>query len=262
MAKMTKLEMVQNILSSMDSDNVNSISDTEEASQVEKILEETYYALLARRHWEFNKKTVQLDGVGDTTKPTKLQIPSNVNRIDCFRYKVTDSTEAPQWKTLRYVKPCDFIRMVQTANPADADVENTTNDEGIEMYIKNNVDPSYWTSFDDEYIYLNSWDNNITSTVTQARTSVEAQVEPAWPNTDGGTPEMPNQMFTVLLNEAKSICHLELRQQPHQKAEQTARRQYVIMREQEPRVKDNREFVNYGKPTSQSNRNDIWWKNT
>ena len=42
MAKLTVLEMTQKILSSMDSDDVNSISGSEEALQVVDIIEDTY----------------------------------------------------------------------------------------------------------------------------------------------------------------------------------------------------------------------------
>ena len=47
MAKMTLLEMTQNILSAMDSDAVNSIGDTVESLQVADVIVETYYELFA-----------------------------------------------------------------------------------------------------------------------------------------------------------------------------------------------------------------------
>ena len=43
MPKLTVLDMTQKILSSMDSDDVNSISDTEESLQVVDIIEDTYH---------------------------------------------------------------------------------------------------------------------------------------------------------------------------------------------------------------------------
>ena len=41
--KRTLLEMVQSILSDMDSEDVNAVSDTLEAQQVASVIEDTYY---------------------------------------------------------------------------------------------------------------------------------------------------------------------------------------------------------------------------
>ena len=48
MAKLTVLEIVQNILSDLNSEEVNSISDTIEADQVAEIVKTTYLDLVPR----------------------------------------------------------------------------------------------------------------------------------------------------------------------------------------------------------------------
>jgi hypothetical protein len=47
--KRTLLEMVQSILSDMDSEDVNSISDTNEAEQIASVIEDTYYNIISAR---------------------------------------------------------------------------------------------------------------------------------------------------------------------------------------------------------------------
>ena len=49
MPKRTLIDMVQNIMSSMDSDTVNSITDTTESSAIADIIETTYYDLTTNR---------------------------------------------------------------------------------------------------------------------------------------------------------------------------------------------------------------------
>ena len=44
--KTTLLQLVQSILSDMDSEEVNGISDTIEAKQIASVIEDTYYNLL------------------------------------------------------------------------------------------------------------------------------------------------------------------------------------------------------------------------
>lgn len=260
MSKMTNLGMVQNILSSMDSDNVNGISDTEEAIQVFEILRETYYEIISRRKWKTFEKTRLMDQVVDSTKPTKFKIPDQVVRINCFRYQTfkedTDPQE-PSWKELNYLFPCDFIDHVQSRNPVQLDtrIETTTNDDGVTMYILNDVEPEFWTSFDDRFIYLDNWVKADGTTVVSPRTSVKVTEQSIYPVLDADIPDLPVEMFSLLLSEAKSICWLNFKGTPNQKAEQIARRQYIKMREEEPRVEDLRVSVNYGKPPAGSRTN-------
>jgi hypothetical protein len=49
MAKMTLLEMTQDILSDMDSDEVNSINDSVESLQVAQIIKTTYFNIVNGR---------------------------------------------------------------------------------------------------------------------------------------------------------------------------------------------------------------------
>lgn len=252
--KMTLLEMVQNILSSTDGDNVNSISDTTEAVQVAEIIKQTYYSLISRRDWEFMRTMQHLDGVGDIDKPTKLKIPDTLQSVTCFRYRYTEPDSTTNWVDLIYLRPCDFIERVQRKIDSSSST-STTNDSGVELIIRTNVRPKYWTSFDDKYIYCDSYDSSNETTLQASNTTVEGVKRPDWTVSDTFTPNLPSEMFQLLLNESKSIAHLELKQAVHAKAEQDARRQYIIMREQEPTVKKERLFVDYGK---KSGRRYTW----
>ena len=257
MATQTNLSMVQNILSSMDSDNVNSISDTEEAMQVETVLQETYENITSRRHWEFMKKTRQLENVIDTTRPTKFKIPEDVLRVTCFRYKTFKEGTSPQefsWKELKYLLPCDFIDHVQSRNitqlAAESRAITVLNDDSVEMYIITDVEPEFWTSFDDQFIYLDNWVQVDSNTVVQTRTSITVVEQKPFVTGDTAIQALPPEMFPLLVSESKSTCWLTFKGVANQKAEQIASRQYNKMREEEPTVKAPRTWVNYGKPAS------------
>lgn len=255
MAKKTVLELVQYILSSLDLDNVNSISDPE-GTQISLILERSYEAILARKHWKFMNRTMNLEQVGALSKPTKLQIPTTVNRVTNLRHKSFNESDQIQWRDLKYMFPADFLAHVQTTrNPEDTNVVTTTNDDNVEMFIINNKPPEFWTSFDDEFIYLDNWDASRSDTVLNQNTSVNVVLEPRWEHVDSFVPDLPQDMFSALLNEALSIAWVEFKQETNAKAEQIARRQYIIMRENEPRVEEDRVFVNYAKSRGRSRRN-------
>ena len=53
MAKMTLLEMTQDILSDMDSDEVNSIATTSESLQIAQIIKTAYYNIIDGRDFPF-----------------------------------------------------------------------------------------------------------------------------------------------------------------------------------------------------------------
>lgn len=62
--KTTLLQVVQSILSDMDSEAVNSISDTTEAQQIASVVEDTYYNIISAREIPEHKKLIVSNGTG------------------------------------------------------------------------------------------------------------------------------------------------------------------------------------------------------
>ena len=61
MAKKTLLEIVQEILTDMVSDEVNSIDDTVESQTVASIVRSVYESMMANRNWPHTKQLVQTE---------------------------------------------------------------------------------------------------------------------------------------------------------------------------------------------------------
>ena len=81
MAKMTLLDMTQNILSALDSDAVDSIDETVEAIQVADLVKEAYFDIMSQRDWPFLFQLSQLTGLSDVNNPTKMLLPATVNKV-------------------------------------------------------------------------------------------------------------------------------------------------------------------------------------
>ena len=64
MAKMNLLAMTQDILSDMDSDEVNSITESVEALQVAQIIKTTYYNIIDGKDYAFLYELFQMDASG------------------------------------------------------------------------------------------------------------------------------------------------------------------------------------------------------
>src|SRR6056297_495991 len=106
--KKTLLELVQNILSDMDSQDVNSIGDTLEAQQVARIVESTYYNLITTTDIPEHYELIKLTAASDSTYPTHFSFPENVKRIDKLWYDTSDDGSL-EYTEVQWMDPICFI---------------------------------------------------------------------------------------------------------------------------------------------------------
>lgn len=208
MAKLTLLGMVQDILNDMDSDPANSIDDTEESLQVAQIVKTAYFKLASRRDdWPFLKTLTTLTGLGDVTNPTKMQFPTNLNKVYWIKYNK---------KSVQYLEPEEFKKMVDERT-AQTGVVNSSG------YIIN-ADPQYWTTYDDDFVFFDGRNSAVDTTLQASKSAVYGILVPSWNHVDGFVPTLPEKMFPILLADAKGTAFLALKQQANAKEEDFARR--------------------------------------
>ena len=240
--------MVQKILSSMDSDDVNSISDTEEALQVVDIIEDTYNHLLIQLDPPTLNGTCQLDGVGDTDNPTKLRIPDGVIDIEKIKYEVTDTGDTNRvFKDLVYLLPQDFIDRLLVRNSGNSDVQEVTIDSGTPLFIFNDEWPTYWTSFDDEHVIADAYIATESATLLGANTVSLCKTLPSFTKSDTFTPELAEKAFPLLLAESKQACHIYLKQQASPVDAKRALQGNHTFRHKKDRAHDSKRKVHYGR---------------
>ena len=212
MAKMTLLDLTQNILGAMESDKVNDISATEESLSVAEVIKETYYDLIASRDWPFLKTYVGLTALGDTDNPTKMQFPSTVNKVYWLKYNKKDVT---------YLTPKEFQDMLDLREEQDDVID-------ADGYVLN-ADPLYWTSFDDDYVYFDGYDSDTDVTLQASKSTGYMLVIPSWTLDNEFVPTLPEKMFPLLLADAKSTCFLNFKQISNAKEERKSQRLRVRM---------------------------------
>lgn len=230
----TLLEIVQDVLNDMDSDPVNSIDDTVESGQVAAIVRSTCEYLLAQNNWARKKDLSNLTGLADLSAPTKMQIPDNLEEIEWIKYNKKDVT---------YLSPYDFKTLLfnreQLAGVVDAN-----------GYVLNR-DPTYYTSYDDKYVYFDGYNSSVDTTLQTSKAVVYGTTTIGWTHSDGFIPPIPEKMFPTLIAEAKSACFLNLKQQANAKEENKAKRGRVMLQSEQARLKAKRHQtnskVNYGR---------------
>lgn len=210
MPKQTLLEMTQAILTVMDGDEVNSISDTVESLQVAESIRNTYYDITVGIDIPGKSGIIRLDASIDTDRPNVMKCPADAEVVEWVKYN---------GETVEYLAPEAFVhRMAQQQ------------DEGTlygDFYVLTDRDPQFYTSFDDEELVFNAFNRDEDSTLQQSKTLCWGKKSLTFELRDDFIPVMPVNMFPRLLAEAKASCFIDYRQVANSKEEQRARRQLV-----------------------------------
>lgn len=239
--KQTLLEIVQSILSDMDSEEVNSISDTTEAKQVASVVEDTYYNIVAARYVPEHNTLIKLDGLGDSTRPTQFRYPDTVKHIERIEYNV-GSTSNPNYKEIRFVEPSDFLDRMNENGLKVGSVSNN-----VELYVSTDRPPTYYTSFDDEYIIMDSYDSSVEVVLGAFKTRAYGQLIPRFFQVDEFTPDLDNVLMPLLLAEAKSTCFSLFKGGPDAKVEQSARRLKSYIQNDQYKIRKSNTRNSYGR---------------
>ena len=240
--------MVQEILNDIDSDEVESIDDTVEAEQVVSILKSTYYAMMSNRDWPHLRRSIQVSGLGDTTKPTHMKLQDGIKELCFINYnKVKNGETRKRYEEIEYLQPDHFLHKTNQRNNDDSDTVAVTDTGGIEVLIKNDTPPTYYTSFDDEYLVFDSYDSAVDTTMQESKVQAMAYVMPEWNSSDTFIPDLPENAFTALVEEAKSRASFRLKQVADQKAEQEAGRQNRWLARKARRVAGGIQYPDYGR---------------
>lgn len=227
--KYSLLEMTQRILESMESDEVNSISDTTESISVANIIKECYFDIIGHIDPPETNGVFKLDASGDNTKPVLMQVPSNVANIDWIKYN-KETTSDPRYDIVRPTSLEEFLSLTKTMDPTDTNVDTmniAVNGETITFKFYNDRYPQFFTVLDEDKIIFNAYDSDVENTLTESRSLGSGQIIPTFTMSDSFVPDLDPRQFQLLLNEAKSQAFVELKQTTNVKAEQKARRNFI-----------------------------------
>lgn len=244
--KTTLLELVQSILSDMDSEAVNSISDSVEAQQVASVIEDTYFNIISNREIPELKRIINLTSLSDSTRPTHFQYPDNVKQLEQVRYN-TALTTGITYTTIPYIEPLDFISRQSTNVDATAIIQVTDVNSSAVLLIRNDVMPTYYTSFDDKYLVFNSYDASVENTLQASKTMAYGTVYPIFSITDSFEPHLDDNMMPYLLAESKSVCFSLFKSGSDAKVEQAARRLKSYVQNDMYRTKQANKRPHYGR---------------
>ena len=245
--KKSLLELVQDILSAIDADEVNSIDDTVEAMQVATVVKNVYLSMASNRNWSGQKKLISFNHSGTPDKPTHIKSPDNLKELHLFNYNATKDNLTIDMQEVRYQYPDEFLRLCSHRGLNTPKTKIVTDFGGTPLVIITNKSPTYWTTFDDTYIVCDSYNSVVDDALKASKTQLHATLFPKFELVDSFVPDMPVEAFAGLLAEAKSVAFVEIKQVANQKAEQEAVRQRTWMARKNWQLKGGVRTPNYGR---------------
>lgn len=246
--KYTLLEMVQDILSDMDADEVNSIDDTVESTQVAQIIKTTYFTLLDSRNWDYHRRLVGLVASTDPLLPTHTYLPANMKELVFVNYDVHQSNQNRRiFRTMKYLYPDEFLRRSNDLNTEADYVETITDTSGVTLLIRNDIAPSVYTSFDDKTLVFDAYDKAVDDTLQTSKFQCMGFIIPPWLPEDDFVPDLPIEAFSLLLQESKSVASLSIGQKANQKAEQASQKQDRWLSRKQWQVHGGIRYPSYGR---------------
>jgi hypothetical protein len=229
--KSTVLELTQEILSAMDSDEINSITDTTEALQVVAIIKRCYWDIVSRLELPEHFSLFELTASGDSSKPTLMYLPSDVLNVLWIKYdKIADGDTASLIQPVKYKNPEDFFEQMYQLDTDQTNVVDfslVVGSDSLPIFCLNDKAPEWWTSLDDYTFIFDSYDADVDTTLQKSKTVAYGQKTATWTQSDSFTPDLDAEQFSLLLNKSKALAFAELKQSDHALARKEARDQMI-----------------------------------
>ena len=239
------LESVQLLLSSMDSDEVNSINDTIESKQLALLLKSAYYDCASEIELNENKGLFQLNSSGDASLPVYMTIPQGVTKIETIRYDSydpdIDQTTNSNYKLLEPVDFDTFIRMMTNYHNETQNVSQMSfefDNQTFNIMYRNDRHPEFYTTLNDRIVLFDSVLSTLDTTLQSSKTMCTGWTYPEFIMEDTFTPNLNPTQFSYFLNYAKGRAFSELKQANNQEAAGVARRQKIILQKRKERSPD------------------------
>lgn len=221
---------VQRVLEKLNLDPVNGISDTEDALLISREAESTFFDLMTRADWPDKIDLIEVNSVSDLSNPTALELGNEVHYIKSLRYDVTETGETKKViRDLIWLSPEDFLEKSYNLNTDEANVQEVVYKD-IPLFVKNDVAPNYYTSFDNKILICDSYDSDTEQTLIGTKSICYGKAVPTWLQDDNFVIPVPDNLYPLYLSMLASACSIYLNSEVNQEDERRQARGMSRMR--------------------------------
>lgn len=218
----TVLDIVQDMLSAIDSDEVNSIGDTTESQSAARLVKNVYDNIIDEYALKSTATLFQLDSTGLTT-PTSMTLPEGIHGIKWIKYDISAPADPADYATMLYVPPDAFIDQLS----ARADGDEIVISGSIVIRVLTDRAPSMWTTFDDNTIVFDSYNAAYDATLQTSKTNCYGEGKPILVMDDTTPIALSPRYISLLKNECLAMAQDLWKDGVTPKVEQQAQRSRV-----------------------------------
>lgn len=251
MAKKTLLDIVQQILSDADGDDVNSIVDTVESDQCARVVRDCFDQIVdSNVDIYHHKSTVQLTAT-DAATPNVMERPAGLWAIEWLQYNKKATAAGDQrYENVSFVDPDRFMVITGNRTASDTDIQEVVLDSGHSILVKNDQSPTYYTfieGYDD--IIFDSFDSALETNLQASKSLAYGIIKPSLTLSDTAEPNLPEHLIVLLYREARAMYFDLYKDGVSREVDRTRRRAEVRAQRQRRMVKnsDNNNGPNYGR---------------
>lgn len=232
----TLLYTVQRVLEKLNLDPVNSINDTEDSLLISREAESTFYDLESRADWPDKIDLIEVTSVSDLNNPTALQLDERVHYIKTLRYDITVPEDTGKViREIRWCEPEKFLELLYSRNTSSVDVKEAVY-KNIPLFVFNNKQPEFYTSFDNEILILDSYDSGVEDTLIGTKSVCYGKTNPTWSQDDTFVIPVQDSVYPLYLAALSSACSIYLNSEVNQEDERRQSRNIARMRHESIRT--------------------------
>lgn len=251
MPKATLLNIVQDILSDADSDDVSSISDTVESDQCARLVRDCHDQIVDLHDLEHLKILTPLTATSAST-PNVMERPEGFHTIEYIKYDKRIAAGDPQnFQYVEYMEPHKFLELVHSRSTSDSTVDAITLSSGVIIPVRNDTAPTYYTVMDagsDELVF-DSYDTGVDTNLQASKSVAYGTQKPTLSLTDTATMSLPRHLEMLVKREARAVFFDLYKDGSTREIDRTRRRAEVRAMRQRNIVKnsDNDNRPDYGR---------------
>jgi hypothetical protein len=224
----TVLDIVQDMLSAIDSDEVNSIGDTTEAMSAARLVSNVYDNIVD----EHSLKSVStLFQLVPTSTPVIMTIPTGFHSIQWIKYDISGPEDPTDYNTILYCPPDAFMGHVEGRsledNPDLIVTEEITISNGIKFFAYFDRAPEIWTTFDDVSVVFDSYNKDYDAVLQGSKTNCYGEGKPSLTVDDTTPIALSPRYITLLRTESIAMAQDLWKDGVTPKIEQSAQRMRV-----------------------------------
>jgi hypothetical protein len=227
----TLLGLTQDVLGAIDGDEVSSIGDTVESRQVAQIIKRVYLEMTSTGGLPEDYRVFSFEATGPGT-PVIMILPTFIDDVLWVKYnKVTEVDGDPEFSSVQYLSPERFFDKTSGFKPSSTNVSSVevTHDTGDDIiyYYETDRPPAYWTSYDDRHVIFDAYDSGVESNLQSSKAKGYGRYIKTFRMEDAFVPELDDNQYPILLNDAIATAFVELKQTQNMKAERKARNSLI-----------------------------------